>query len=58
MRVLQAFCSIALALAAVTPVRVAGNLQAQPAPRLVDVQTLGPQVGARIPDFTLVDQSG
>ena len=29
----------------------------QPAqPALPDVQTLGPQVGSRVPDFTLVDQ--
>jgi len=28
------------------------------APSLPDVQKLGPQVGARVPDFTLVDQHG
>jgi len=27
-------------------------------PALPDVQTLGPQVGSRVPDFTLVDQRG
>jgi hypothetical protein len=27
-------------------------------PPLPDVQTLGPQVGTRVPDFTLVDQHG
>ena len=31
----------------------------QPAPLpLPDVQTLGPQVGSKVPDFTLVDQNG
>ena len=31
----------------------------QPAPPpLPDVQTLGPQVGSKVPDFTLVDQNG
>ena len=31
----------------------------QPAARsVIDVQALGPQVGARIPEFTLVDQTG
>jgi len=31
----------------------------QPAqPALPDVQTLGPQVGARVPEFTLLDQNG
>ena len=33
--------------------------QQQPAPpALPDVQTLGPQVGTRVPDFTLLDQKG
>jgi len=32
---------------------------AQEPPRArVDVSTLGPQVGARVPDFSLVDQAG
>ena len=30
----------------------------QQAPPLPDVQKLGPQVGDRVPDFTLTDQSG
>ena len=37
------------------------SLAAQPAaqqPLLPDVQKLGPQVGARVPDFTLFDQNG
>ena len=29
-----------------------------PQPALPDVQTMGPQVGSRVPDFTLVDQLG
>lgn len=33
--------------------------QAQPAaPVLPDIQKLGPQTGARVPDFTLTDQQG
>jgi hypothetical protein len=35
-------CSLALALAVQAP----------------DVQTLGPKIGARVPDFTLPDQHG
>jgi hypothetical protein len=30
----------------------------QPATTLPDVQTLGPQIGARPPEFTLLDQKG
>jgi hypothetical protein len=36
---------------------VAAARQGQ-APSLPDIPTLGPQVGARVPDFTLVDQHG
>jgi hypothetical protein len=32
--------------------------QASPQPPLPDVQKLGPQVGTRVPDFTLSDQAG
>jgi cytochrome oxidase Cu insertion factor (SCO1/SenC/PrrC family) len=32
--------------------------QTAPQPVLPDVQKLGPQVGARVPDFTLLDQKG
>ncbi|MET0167312.1 MAG: peroxiredoxin family protein, partial [Vicinamibacterales bacterium] len=32
--------------------------QAVPQPTLPDVQKLGPQVGTRVPDFTLLDQKG
>jgi peroxiredoxin len=32
--------------------------QAAPAAALPDIRQLGPQVGARVPDFTLVDQAG
>jgi peroxiredoxin len=39
---------------------VDGATAQQPAtqPALPDVQTLGPQVGSRVPDFTLLDQQG
>jgi hypothetical protein len=53
---------LALAIAAQWGI---GALQAQqpPAPAsppraVIDVQALGPQVGVRIPDFTLIDQTG
>ena len=32
--------------------------QSSPQRPLPDVQTLGPQVGSRVPDFTLSDQTG
>ena len=32
--------------------------QAAPQPTIPDVRKLGPQVGSRVPDFTLVDQRG
>jgi hypothetical protein len=32
--------------------------QSSPQPPLPDVQKLGPQVGTRVPDFTLLDQKG
>ena len=38
-------------------VSLAAQLTAQQ-PVLPDVQKLGPQVGSRVPDFTLLDQKG
>lgn len=35
-----------------------GSSQTPPATPAVDIQTLGPQVGQRAPDFTLTDQQG
>jgi cytochrome oxidase Cu insertion factor (SCO1/SenC/PrrC family) len=32
--------------------------QSAPQPVLPDVRKLGPQVGSRVPDFTLLDQKG
>lgn len=32
--------------------------QASPGVVLPDVRTLGPQIGERVPDFTLIDQHG
>ncbi len=38
---------------------VAAALAAQPAGQTIpDIQKLGPQVGARVPDFSLTDQNG
>jgi cytochrome oxidase Cu insertion factor (SCO1/SenC/PrrC family) len=51
---------IRLASAALLAVAVVSNAGQQPsAPfQVQDVQTIGPQVGARVPSFTLTDQSG
>ena len=54
MRRLSAAAVAALALAA----PAAGGQGAQPGRQRVDVATLGPQVGARVPDFSLKDQTG
>jgi hypothetical protein len=45
-----------LALVMVGPAEAGG--QQPPARTVINVQALGPQVGARIPDFTLVDHAG
>jgi hypothetical protein len=44
------------AMLALSPVRSGGQPRPQPVP--IDVQKLGPQVGAQVPDFTLKDQHG
>jgi len=36
----------------------AGGQSAQPARQAIDVSKLGPQVGQRVPDFSLTDQTG
>ena len=36
----------------------AAGLLAQGAPPIVDVSTIGPEVGSTVPDFSGVDQSG
>ena len=49
-------CAVIVALIAWC---LASRAQGQPAASaLPDVQKLGPQVGARVPDFTLTDQEG
>jgi len=45
------------ALFAVVAVSAAGQ-QSSPPPPVVDVRTIGPQVGAKVPSFTLLDQAG
>ncbi len=37
---------------------VSGQRAGPPAPTAPDVKTLGPQVGAKVPDFNLPDQHG
>jgi cytochrome oxidase Cu insertion factor (SCO1/SenC/PrrC family) len=52
--VLAAVCALLISSAGVSAAR-----QATPAARAkVDVSKLGPQVGQRVPDFTLTDQNG
>jgi peroxiredoxin len=48
----------ALVCAGLGVVALATPQQAAPQPALPDIQKLGPQVGSRIPDFTLIDQQG
>ena len=52
--------SLASMVAALALSVVAGAMSSQtsPSPALPDVQKLGPQVGSRVPDFTLLDQQG
>ncbi len=45
----------ALAMTASDPAAVSAQ---PPRPAEVDVQTVGPQVGDRVPDFSLPDQAG
>ena len=47
-------CAVACALVSL----VAQPTAQQSQPTLLDVQKLGPQIGARVPDFTLLDQKG
>ena len=53
-------CSIAWAVVCALFSLVAQPTAQQPAPQptLPDVQKLGPQIGTRVPDFTLLDQKG
>ena len=55
--VCRAFALAAVVALVPAPLAIQAIQQAPP-PALPDVQTLGPQVGDRVPDFTLVDQNG
>ena len=48
---------VSAALFAVVVVSAAGQQPSAPS-SVVDVTTIGPQVGAKVPSFTLPDQSG
>ncbi len=48
----------AAALLVCTSLGLPGQAAFQQQPIVPDVQTLGPKVGGRVPDFTLVDQNG
>ena len=49
-------CAVACALAGLAAKPTAPQSALQPT--LPDVQKLGPQIGTRVPDFTLLDQKG
>jgi len=49
-------CAVACALAGLAAQSTAPQSALQPT--LPDVQKLGPQIGTRVPDFTLLDQKG
>ena len=46
-----------IVIGAIFSLAVRPSLQ-QPSPSVPDVRKLGPQVGARVPDFALADQTG
>ena len=56
----RANATAATLLAAVVMLHLPGDAatQGRTQPALPDVQRLGPQVGSRVPDFTLTDQRG
>jgi hypothetical protein len=49
---------VALLLSTFWTNAAAGGQGAQPARKKIDVSKLGPQVGQRVPDFSLRDQAG
>ena len=49
---------VAAALLAATGATRAGGPQSSSSATKIDVESLGPQVGARVPDFMLRDQRG
>lgn len=58
MRSLSAASIAALLLSPFWATTEAGGQGAQPARQKIDVSRLGPQVGQRVPDFNLTDQTG
>ena len=50
------FLAAALITMSFAPARA--QQPATPTPAMPDVQTRGPQVGTRVPDFSLADQNG
>jgi len=48
----------ALILTAAFAVTVTADARQAPPRPVINVQALGPQVGGRVPEFTLVDQTG
>jgi hypothetical protein len=49
---------LCLAVLLLSPLDIGSAGQAPPARARVDVSRLGPQVGERVPDFSLPDQTG
>ncbi|MCA1562652.1 MAG: hypothetical protein LC804_21095 [Acidobacteria bacterium] len=54
----SAVIAFAMACALVSVSVRATTQQPAPQPGVPDVQKLGPQLGSRVPDFTLLDQKG
>jgi cytochrome oxidase Cu insertion factor (SCO1/SenC/PrrC family) len=53
-----AFAGLALCIATITTVATSHNQQPASPVTAPDVTKLGPQVGEKVPDFTLPDQNG
>jgi hypothetical protein len=54
---LVSITGIAITASAITALAAAGRQQSAAAPA-VDVRAIGPQIGAKVPSFTLPDQAG
>ena len=55
---LPSVACVIVGITLVTAARPSAGRRQPPTAPAVDVQTLGPTVGARVPDFTLQDQAG
>ena len=58
MNTLRSLACVIVGITFATAVRPAAGPQQPPAASAVDVETIGPKVGATVPNFTLEDQTG